>query len=308
MKKSKLFTLILGFCLALQLNYCRAAEYNEELTLPVGATFDLEMDDEITGMDYDAKIINIEKINGRDVPVLKQTGDTVVTVYFKTDNGSVPMKFLIHSLTTARYDEVTDDHGEVKPEYQKLYDKKAYAANNPAPTVPAKTTDTATAKTETKPTAPATPAATAPVVQNATKPTTAPAVQAASAYPEHGSFAEQVCYLVNEERARNNVAPVTLSSDLQRCASIRAEEIISYFAHSRPDGTNYFTVLPDPDALSAENIAAGQTNAVDVVKAWLRSPGHKANILNAHYKELGVGHAFNATAAHKHYWVQLFRG
>ena len=54
---------------------------------------------------------------------------------------------------------------------------------------------------------------------------------------------------------------------------------------------------------TAENIAYGQQTAQDVMTGWMNSPGHKANILSANFKELGVGHYVkNGT----HYWVQNF--
>ena len=342
MKKNTLLTLSLGLLLALQLNFCSAEEYQEELTLPVGAHFDLEMDDEITGMDYDAKIINIEKINGRDVPVLKQTGDTVVTVYFKQDNGSVPMKFLLHSLTTARYDEVTDDHGEVKPEYQQQYDKKAYAERRQKEAAAKKTgaadkvtvtkgTDKSTAMKTTEkapaakpavtttPTAKSAPAASKPTAVSSQPKSTAvaPAAQTtpaavktpvASVYPEQGTFSQQVLFLTNEERAKNKLASLTLSEDLQRFSNIRAEEITTYFSHARPNGSNYTSILPNDKVPSGENLGCNKSDAKTMFASWLNNPTYKANILNPQFKEMAVGHAFKENTAHKHYWVQLFRG
>lgn len=160
MNKKTIFKFALGMLVAFQLNVCSAEDYQEELTLPVGAAFDLEMDDEIDGMDYDAKVISIENRNGREVPVLKQAGDTYVTIYFKKQGGgNEPVKFLLHSLSSARYDEVTDEHGDVKPEYQEFYDKKAYAARQKKEAATSnKTVSTASKKNDnTKPTPPSKP-------------------------------------------------------------------------------------------------------------------------------------------------------
>jgi uncharacterized protein YkwD len=54
-----------------------------------------------------------------------------------------------------------------------------------------------------------------------------------------------------------------------------------------------------------ENVAAGQVSVAEVVKAWMKSPGHRANILGK-YKFFGAGYSFNSGATYKHYWTQDF--
>ena len=56
-----------------------------------------------------------------------------------------------------------------------------------------------------------------------------------------------------------------------------------------------------------ENIAAGSATPETVVKQWMNSPGHRANILNSDYEELGVGYAYKSGSEYGHYWVQMFR-
>ena len=46
----------------------------------------------------------------------------------------------------------------------------------------------------------------------------------------------------------------------------------------------------------------------EVVAQWMRSPGHRANILNKDYKELGVGYCRKEDTEYTHYWIQMFRG
>ena len=101
--------------------------------------------------------------------------------------------------------------------------------------------------------------------------------------------AQQVLALVNEERRKVGVAPLTLSAELQSAAAIRAEEITQKFSHTRPDGTNFQTILPNSRYyIAGENIAAGNSTAAKVVQQWMNSPGHRANILRSEYTELGV--------------------
>ena len=54
---------------------------------------------------------------------------------------------------------------------------------------------------------------------------------------------------------------------------------------------------------AGENIAMGQTTPEAVVNGWMNSEGHRANILNSSYTQIGVGYAANG-----HYWTQLFIG
>jgi uncharacterized protein YkwD len=56
----------------------------------------------------------------------------------------------------------------------------------------------------------------------------------------------------------------------------------------------------------AENVAAGQTSAEEVVDTWLESPGHCANLMDPRYIETGVAHAVNPNGKKGTYWVQVF--
>ena len=60
--------------------------------------------------------------------------------------------------------------------------------------------------------------------------------------------------------------------------------------------------------LILENIAAGNATPEAVVDQWMHSPGHRANILNKDFKELGVGYYYKENSTYKHYWIQMFRG
>lgn len=121
------------------------------------------------------------------------------------------------------------------------------------------------------------------------------------------SAAAEILSLVNAERARAGLAPLTLNAEVSRAAAIRANEIQASFSHTRPDGKSFSTVLTDAGIsyrASGENIAYGQTTAEKVMSDWMNSSGHRANILNSGYTELGVGHVKDASGTD--YWVQLF--
>ena len=121
-------------------------------------------------------------------------------------------------------------------------------------------------------------------------------------------FSTEVLRLVNVERAKVGAPPLSLANDLQQAADIRAREIVQVFSHTRPNGTDCFTVMRNRGRACAENIAAGQDSPAAVVDSWMHSDGHRKNILNPSYRELGVGYAYADGSTYYHYWVQLFRG
>lgn len=124
---------------------------------------------------------------------------------------------------------------------------------------------------------------------------------------DYADYAVSVLDLVNENRASYGLAPLTLASDLCDDADVRAEEIVSLFSHTRPDGSSCFTVIDGSYRRVAENIAAGLATPEETVDQWMNSPGHRANILDPELRELGVGYCYEDGSAYGHYWVQLFR-
>lgn len=117
----------------------------------------------------------------------------------------------------------------------------------------------------------------------------------------------KVVELVNKERKRAGLNPVTLNTDATTAAQVRAEESSVSFSHTRPDGTSFATALKDAGVSyrsCGENIAWGQKTPEQVMEGWMNSAGHRANILNASYTEIGVGFYQNASGVN--YWSQLF--
>ena len=120
------------------------------------------------------------------------------------------------------------------------------------------------------------------------------------------SFEMQVLNLCNAERAKYGLAPLSWdAANLAPGAAIRAQEITVYFSHTRPDGSRCFTAITNPGWVG-ENIAAGQRTPEEVVNTWMNSSGHRANILNANFRKLGVGYVYVPGSMYGHYWVQMF--
>lgn len=116
----------------------------------------------------------------------------------------------------------------------------------------------------------------------------------------------EILRLVNEERAKAGLSALEYRADAQSAADIRANEIVTVFDHTRPDGSSCFTVLDGIKKTAAgENIAEYYQTPAQVMDGWMNSPGHKANILNDKFTGLAVG---IAESGGKKYWVQIFVG
>ena len=134
----------------------------------------------------------------------------------------------------------------------------------------------------------------------------------ATAATKNDSFEQRVFDLTNEQRQQAGLQPLQMNDKLDRAADAHSEDMAlqHYFSHNSLDGSpasdrvkkegyNYSTF--------GENIAAGQTTPEDVVQGWMNSPGHRANILNPNFKEIGVGYYYLANDSGYHsYWTQDF--
>lgn len=122
----------------------------------------------------------------------------------------------------------------------------------------------------------------------------------------NSSYIEQVAALVNSERAKEGLAPLTLDEELSAAAQVRAVEAATSFSHTRPNGSSCFTALKEAGISyrgAGENIAYGQTTPAEVMKDWLNSSGHRANIMSEKFTKIGVGYTvINGVA----YWSQFF--
>lgn len=115
-------------------------------------------------------------------------------------------------------------------------------------------------------------------------------------------YAYQVLDLVNQERAKKNLNPVTMDKNLLECAMTRAEELTVYASHTRPNGSICFSAFPyfeDP----SENLAINQGTPEEVMESWIESSGHYTNIMNSKNVSAGIG----CYSQNGHlYWIQCF--
>jgi uncharacterized protein YkwD len=118
--------------------------------------------------------------------------------------------------------------------------------------------------------------------------------------------------LVNNERREAGLPPMTANAVLAVAAHNHAEDMEqrNFFSHTNPDGKNSFARIRDAgyfgspcgctwQVWTGENIANGQQTVSQVMEDWMQSPGHRENILNPAFTEIGFGRAGT-------YWVQDF--
>ena len=122
--------------------------------------------------------------------------------------------------------------------------------------------------------------------------------------PSWGDFEQRVIDLTNAERAKQGLASLKANAELNRAADEHAEDMATqdYFSHTGLDGSSPGDRMADEGYQTrawGENIAWGQKTPEAVVSAWMNSPGHRANILNGNFTEIGVGFDDD-------YWVQNF--
>ena len=118
---------------------------------------------------------------------------------------------------------------------------------------------------------------------------------------------EKMVEYVNILRKKKGLDELEMGDTLMEAAAIRAEELSEKYDHTRPDGSECFTVLDelgvDESVWAGENIAQGQSSAMEVTNGWYHSSGHKANIMKKRFTRIGVG-MYNDHGTKN--WVQLF--
>jgi uncharacterized protein YkwD len=131
--------------------------------------------------------------------------------------------------------------------------------------------------------------------------------------PVASGVAAEVVDLTNVERLRHKRGSLRANARLMRAAQMHAQQMARArrLAHVLPNAA-----YPSAeDRLAAanyrwqtygENVALGQASAAAALKSWMDSRGHRTNILNPHFTEMGAGYATDE--AGRPYYVQVFAG
>ena len=125
----------------------------------------------------------------------------------------------------------------------------------------------------------------------------------------YANWSDEVVSLINLEREKAGVKPLTQDLKLNQLSIIKVQDMINrhYFEHESP----YYgypwdlATLFDYEYTSlGENIARNYHSPKDVVAAWMASPSHRENILRNTYTNIGVG--VKEDSEGNYYWVQMF--
>jgi len=114
--------------------------------------------------------------------------------------------------------------------------------------------------------------------------------------------AQQAFAGVNALRTGAGLSALSWSVELLPSTNVRAVEASQSFSHTRPNGSDWWTV--NSQLMYGENLARGYSSANAAVEAWMNSPTHKANIMNAGYKTMAI--AITMGADGMWYWAQEF--
>ena len=122
------------------------------------------------------------------------------------------------------------------------------------------------------------------------------------------SYEAEVVRLVNAIRRENGLGELTLNWELSRVARYKSQDMVDkgYFSHNSPTYGTPFQMMQAfglSYRMAGENIAYGYSTPQAVVNGWMNSEGHRKNILNPNFTQIGVGYVSQG-----HYWTQMFIG
>lgn len=122
------------------------------------------------------------------------------------------------------------------------------------------------------------------------------------------NYESQVVSLVNKIRAEHGLNKLEHNWQLSRVARYKSKDMAdrNYFSHTSPTYGSPFQMMRQfgiTYRTAGENIAQGYSSPQAVVNAWMNSAGHRANILNTSYSQIGVGYVSDGN-----HWTQMFIG
>jgi uncharacterized protein YkwD len=124
-------------------------------------------------------------------------------------------------------------------------------------------------------------------------------------------MAGQVLTLINAQRTANGLDLLERAGELEKAAQAHSQDMAegNFMGHTGTDGSSPAQRMQAADYrwyTWGENVAAGYTTAQAAVDAWMSSSGHRANILNPNFKEVGIAVVYRAGTRFGFYWTQDF--
>jgi uncharacterized protein YkwD len=122
-----------------------------------------------------------------------------------------------------------------------------------------------------------------------------------------GCPTQDVLNIVNQERYRAGLSPLRLHSQLTAAAQDHCNDMArhNFMSHTGSNGSSFVDRIKRHGynfRSAAENVAAGQSSAQQVMQSWMNSPGHRNNILSPNSRDIGIAYA----RGNKLYWTQVF--
>jgi uncharacterized protein YkwD len=124
----------------------------------------------------------------------------------------------------------------------------------------------------------------------------------------------QVFVAMNQERAKNGTAALTRHCDLDTAAQRHVNDMVAknFLNHTGSDGSGPGKRIAEtgyPSGTWGENIYGGTNpTAESAMGFWMNSTGHRGNILNSSYTQVGIAYAFGPNTSYKNYWCVVFGG
>jgi uncharacterized protein YkwD len=184
------------------------------------------------------------------------------------------------------------------------------AAVTPPPTAETAITAVPTVTANASPATPIVQPTASPARSDAPPEPTRPAPPPPATKPTGDAALEAAVFdLVNQERAKAGCQSLSVDTRLTTAAREHSADMANrdYFDHNTPEGVTVATRVTNAGykwSSVGENIAKGQKDAVSVMQSWMNSPGHRANILNCGYRNIGIGVATDSKRTK--IWTQDF--
>ena len=123
-----------------------------------------------------------------------------------------------------------------------------------------------------------------------------------------------LCRQINTYRASKGLPPLKVSPKLNAASDWHTNDMATenYFSHTDSLGRDPFQRMAafgyTYSTYKGENIAAGNAGSTATLTQWKNSPPHKANLLNANYKVMGIARNNNPSSTYNYYWNNTFGG
>jgi uncharacterized protein YkwD len=124
----------------------------------------------------------------------------------------------------------------------------------------------------------------------------------------------QFLVLLNRYRRQEGLNPLRMDEKLQRAAQWMSDDMAAedYLSHRDSRGRDPFERMAafgyDYNTDKAENVAAGQRTAAEVLQSWQSSKTHSRNMLDPHFTVIGIGFSYTRNSKYGWYWATSFGG